>query len=40
METKLNRTLLLGWIMELCAFEEDNELLDLIYKLLLPVPKS
>lgn len=34
MKHTINKTLLLGWIVELCAGEEDVDILDLIYKLL------
>lgn len=34
MNNKVEKTLLLGWIVELCAGEGDIDLLDLIYKLL------
>jgi hypothetical protein len=34
MKHTIDKTLLLGWIMELCVGEGDVDLLDLIYKLL------
>lgn len=34
MKHTIDKTLLLGWIVELCAGEGDLDLLDLIYKLL------
>lgn len=40
MQHNINKTLLLGWIVELCAGEGDVDLLDLIYKLLSENVKS
>lgn len=34
MKHSIDKTLLLGWIMELCVGEGDIDLLDLIFKLL------
>ena len=34
MKHTIEKTILLGWIMELCVGEGDVDLLDLIYKLL------
>ena len=34
MNHTIDKTLLLGWIVELCAGEGDVDLLDLIYKIL------
>ena len=34
MQHSIDKTLLLGWIVELCAGEGDIDLLDLIFKLL------
>lgn len=40
MKHTIDKTLLLGWIVELCAGEGDIDLLDLIYKLLAENAKS
>lgn len=34
MKHTIDKTILLGWIMELCVDEGDIDLLDLIYKML------
>ncbi len=34
MKHTIDKTILLGWIMELCVGEGDIDLLDLIYKML------